>query len=428
MTPSARIQAVIEIGEGLEASARPADTFLSSYFRSHRYIGSTDRAAISNLFYELLRHYARLGWWLNYLKTEPTERLRMVIYLHLVEKLSAGQTTSIFSGGHYGPPPLEEAEQVFLKKLKGRTLDHPDMPEIMAVECPEWCGDILKKRFGHDFARQMQAMQTSAPLDLRVNSLKSDREAVLKELQSLGIKASRCQLSPLGIRVHGRPALTALPMLRDGRVEIQDEGSQLVAFATDARPGQRVLDFCAGAGGKTLAMAAMMANKGRIIACDVLEGRLEKSQVRFRRAGIHNIDIHPIKSESDPWLKRHKGSFDRVLVDAPCTGTGTWRRNPDARWRRLAIGLDKTMAIQASILASAARLVKPKGLLVYATCSLLPVENEDQIEKFLVEHTDFELATPSQVGNFNPDGPYLRLTPADHETDGFFAAVLRRKA
>ena len=272
-------------------------------------------------------------------------------------------------------------------------------------------------------------MLSPAPLDLRVNTLKTTRDDVLEELKKLGIKAEPCALSPIGIRVADRPSLNALPMLKTGLVEIQDEGSQLVALMVDARPGQRVMDFCAGAGGKTLAIAAQMNNKGRITACDVLENRLKRSTERFRRADVHNIEVRPLKDEHDPWVKHHKGEFDRVLVDAPCSGTGTWRRNPDARWRMLGPGLEQLLPLQARILDSAARLVKVGGRLIYATCSLLPQENEHQIDAFLKGHGDFHVIPYGNIWTENPlsaHPEFLSLTPARHGTDGFFAAVLER--
>jgi 16S rRNA (cytosine967-C5)-methyltransferase len=235
----------------------------------------------------------------------------------------------------------------------------------------------------------------------------------------------------------GRPSIMAHPLYKDGAIEIQDEGSQLVALMADARPGQEVVDFCAGAGGKTLAMAAAMNNKGRVIASDVLANRLNRAKERFRRAGVHNIQTHPITGETDPWIKRHKGRFDRVLVDAPCSGTGTWRRNPDQRWRSLGPGLADLIPLQGRLLQSASRLVKPGGRLIYATCSMLPAENEDHAEAFLSANPDFTLVPSADVwrtavwpegGPEVPTEPYLRLTPATHDTDGFFAALFERKA
>jgi 16S rRNA (cytosine967-C5)-methyltransferase len=283
----------------------------------------------------------------------------------------------------------------------------------------------------------MDALKEPASLDLRVNALKANRDDVLTRLNADGLTAAPCRLSPLGIRLEGRPSVMAHPLYKDGAIEIQDEGSQLVALMADARPGQEVVDFCAGAGGKTLAMAASMGNKGRLTATDVLANRLLRARERFRRAGLHNIQTRPLTGEADPWIKRHKGRFDRVLVDAPCSGTGTWRRNPDMRWRTLGPGLSELVPLQARLIESAARLVKPGGRLIYATCSLLPAENEDHAAAFLAAHPDFVCKPAGDIwretiwpqgGPDAPSSPYLRLTPADHGTDGFFAAVFERAA
>ena len=430
MTPSARIQATLDLLIAIETVARPADAQVSGYFRSHRYIGSKDRGAVSEQIYSVLRHQARLNWWLEKCGADQTPRLRLVAYLHLVEGKKSEEIEALFDGGKYAPAKMDEVEQKALKKLQGHTLLHPDMPDVVACECPTWAEAGLRRRFGDSFTREMSALLTSAPLDLRINPLKITREEALANIKENGIKAQACRLSPWGIRVNERPALNRLPLLRDGALEIQDEGSQLVAWLVDAKPGERIVDFCAGAGGKTLAMAAMMQNKGHITACDVLANRLKRSGERFRRASLHNIETHPLTSETDPWVKRHKGSFDRVLVDAPCSGTGTWRRNPDARWRTLGPGLEALLPLQASILASASRLVKSGGRLVYATCSMLPEENERQIEQFLTSHADFKLLPVNTFGktvlgdSYTSD--YLSLTPAQHDTDGFFAAVMER--
>ena len=307
------------------------------------------------------------------------------------------------------------------------------MPQEVRLECPPWAAGPLQRRFGDAFGREMAALLTPAPLDLRVNPVKSTRETMLAALHDLGLGAEALPMAPYGIRLAQRLSLASLPMLKSGEVEIQDEGSQLVAMLVDARPGERVVDFCAGAGGKTLAIAAQMHNRGHVIACDVNEGRLERSAERFRRAGFHNVETRLLASETDRWVKRHKLGFDRVLVDAPCSGTGTWRRNPDARWRPLGEGqgLDNLVPLQARILASAARLVKPGGRLVYATCSMLGEENEEQVAAFLSAYPVFHAvplreAAPQLSNSAHPD--YLSLTPARHDTDGFFAAVLMRDA
>ncbi len=350
-------------------------------------------------------------------------RLRLLAWLALGEGHDFKSIDALFCGGKYGPSPLSDDERAMLKGLRGHTVEHPDMPEEVLGECPVECLGAFKEKFGKNFMREMRAMQEPATLDLRVNPLKASREDILEQLRKLGFKSELCRLSPWGIRVFERPSLNALTMLKNGFVEIQDEGSQLVALAMDAKPGERVVDFCAGAGGKTLAIAAMMENKGRIVACDVMAKRLERSSERFRRAGVHNVEVRTLSSERDPWVKKHKGSFDRVLTDAPCSGTGTWRRNPDARWRPLGPGLEALLKTQSEILDSASRLVKAGGRLVYATCSLLPDENEKQIETFLAAHPAFSVAPCGLDG-----ADFLSLSPARHRTDGFFAAAMVKKA
>ena len=413
----------------VDGVARPADAVVSAWFRVRRHIGDQDRGRIYDLLYTLLRHHARLGWWLAQHGRPTSPRDRLLAWLVLDGGMEPDEVDGLFSGGSFAPACLTDEERKLLKKLQGGTLDHPAMPDEVLAECPVWAVASLRRRFGDAFRREMAALLTAAPLDLRVNPLKTAREVMLRALWDLGLRAEASRMAPFGIRLTERPPLASLPMLRSGEVEIQDEGSQLVAMLVDAQPGEQVVDFCAGAGGKTLAIAAQMANKGHVVACDVLANRLKRSAERFRRAGLHNIETRPLTSERDRWVKRHKGSFDRVLVDAPCSGTGTWRRNPDARWRVLGPGLENLLPLQAAILISAARLVKPGGRLVYATCSLLPEENEEQIAAFLVAHPVFQIvplreAAPQLTGSAHPD--FLSLTPARHDTDGFFAAVMRR--
>ncbi len=431
MTPAARLAAVCEILTIIDETPRPADSLVSGYFRARRYIGSGDRGEVSKLTYDVLRHQARLNWWLEYLGHPFSARARFLVYLKLHEKKTASEIDRLCDGSKYAPSTLLQNEKKLIADLKGHTLLHPSMPQAVLGECPAWAEEGLTERFGKTLMTELEVLLRPAPLDLRVNPLKTTREKAIAHLRHLDLDVEATPYSPVGLRVHNRPALGQITMLKDGSLEIQDEGSQLVALLVDAKAGERVVDFCAGAGGKTLAISVGMQNKGRIIACDVLASRLKRSGERFRRAGLHNIETHPLSSERDPWVKRHKGAFDRVLVDAPCSGCGTWRRNPDARWKSLGPGLEALVPLQASILESAARLVKGGGRLVYATCSLLPEENEKQIEKFLDNHPDFTLVPVSECGAVCPNlpdtGDYLSLTPAQHKTDGFFAAVMQRK-
>ena len=380
-----------------------------------------------DLLHALLRHRARLGWWLERLASPDTTRNRLLAWLVLAEGQGADQMNRLFAGAK----ALSEAEIALVRQLRGSGIDHPDMAEALRLECPDWAVGPLRQRFGAAFATEMAATLSPAPLDLRVNPMRSTRAAVLRGLKELGLRAEATRLAPQGIRIRERLSLARLPGLKTGEIEIQDEGSQMVALLVDARPGERVVDFCAGAGGKTLAIAAQMLNKGHIIACDVNEARLKRCAERLRRAGLHNAETRVLASETDRWIKRHKGGFDRVLVDAPCSGTGTWRRNPDARWRAPELGLQTLVALQARILASAARLVKPGGRLVYATCSMLVEENEAQVAAFLAAHPGFSVVPLQKVAahvttSDHPD--FLSLTPARHDTDGFFAAVLQREA
>ena len=433
VTPAAHLKAVLDLLHEIAGAARPADAVAADWFRARRAIGDTDRGDIIELLQALLRHHARLGWWLARHGHADLPRNRLLGWLALGAGRTPAEIGRLFGGGASAPAALTDDERALLRQLQGATIWHREMPDEVRLECPPWAVEPLRQRFGVAFAPEVAALLEAPPLDLRVNPLKSTREQMLAALRDLGVEAESARMAPHGIRVRERLPLTRLPMLKSGAVEIQDEGSQLVAMLVDARPGERVVDFCAGAGGKTLAIAAQMHNKGHVVACDVADARLKRSAERFRRAGFHNIETRVLASETDRWVKRHKLGFDRVLVDAPCSGTGTWRRNPDARWRAPGEGrgLGNLVALQARILASAARLVKPGGRLVYATCSMIIEENEDQVAAFLAAHAAFHAvplreAAPQFSNSAHPD--FLSLTPARHETDGFFAAVLRRDA
>ena len=427
MTPAARIQAVIELlGEVIE-TPRPADSLASLYFRARRYIGSKDRAAINLRFYRAMREYIRLCWWVEKSGRDVTARNLIIAELIFDREHTAESLPMMFSGERFAPDELTEDEYNFAQSLEGKNLDDASMPLRERCECPEWAYDPLRSALGDRFEPELKAMIGAAPLDLRVNTIKANRADVLKRLQDEGYDAHEGKISPLSIRVFGRPSLSQHDLYKNGFFEIQDEGSQMVALVAAAQPGEQVADFCAGAGGKTLALGACMDNKGRIVAMDVLGGRLERAKERFRRAGLHNIETRSLTSERDKYVKRAAGKFDLVLVDAPCSGVGTWRRDPDKRWRQLGPGLSALVPLQKSILDSAYRLVRPGGRLVYATCSLLPEENELQVAEFLAAHTDFEVLPVSSFLKIDGVGDYLQMTPGKHDTDGFFAAVLRRK-
>ena len=357
-----------------------------------------------------------------------TPRLLVAASL-LLEGWTLDGVKQSFSGGQFGPTHLSAGEAAGLRRLEGQGLVHPEMPEGVALEVPDWVVPLLRARFGEAVAAEKAALSAPAPLDLRVNLLKGTREEAVAALASEGIEAVVTELSPWGLRVEGRRLVTSGPAFQSGLVEIQDEGSQLVALMVGASPGMRVADWCAGAGGKTLALAMTMANKGSIVACDVSAPRLEGAVRRLRRAGVHNVERHLIEA-GDKWAKRRAGSFDRVLVDAPCTGTGTWRRNPDARLRLVEQDLRELVPKQAAILERASGLVRKGGRLVYATCSILVEENEAQVQAFLGAHPEFSVVPLARAWTGEADvpgaGDFLSLTPLRHGTDGFFTSVLER--
>lgn len=428
MSPALRLHALLDLFQTVESDPRPLDAVTALWFRARRDLGSRDRGYLLSQIYDLYRHHARLKWWLEEIGCETGPRCQLLAWIALSNR-DILQTLPDPLGTADTSPEQRQADNAVLSRLAKASLNHPDMPESVRLECPAWAEAGLRSRFGETFAAELTAMLAPPPVDLRVNPAKTSRKEVLRDLAALGLRGAVTTLAPQGIRVSERFDYARLAALHTGAVEIQDEGSQLVAALVGAQPGERVVDFCAGAGGKALALSAMMRNKGRLIACDVNEGRLKRCAERLRKAGVGNAETRLLTGETDKWVKRHKLGFDRVLVDAPCSGTGTWRRNPDSRWRG-AEGLESLTALQSRILASAARLAKPGGRLVYATCSLLTAENEDQVARFLAATPEFRLVPLSEAA---PDlaakigGDMLSLTPAQHDTDGFFAAVLERK-
>lgn len=424
MKEPARLQSTIEVLTLHEEQQKPLDQICHSFFKSRRYIGSKDRQAISAYVYGVMRHRASCDWWALERGISPlvmaafeASRIRLLTYLWLHEKMPREKFGILFNGEKYAPQKLREEEKNIFVKLPD--LGNPDV--WIKCECPEWLYPHLQRRFGDHLSEEMAAFLNQATLDLRVNTLCSNRDFVLKELNDAGIKAKETSCAPLGLRVEGRVPIAQTAAFKEGRIEIQDEGSQLVVHLMDLNPGQTVLDLCAGAGGKTLAIAAQLENKGKIIATDTADWRLKRTKERLKRAGVHNVEIRPISGIQDKWFKRQQERFDRVLIDAPCSGTGTWRRNPDQKWNLKPKDLEELPALQLQLLKGAAQLVKPGGELIYATCSLLCEENEDVIGAFLKETPHF---TVIPCGLENED--FLSLTPYKHQTDGFFAARLRK--
>jgi len=418
--------------EAIAAGRGAADDIVGNYFRRHRFAGVKDRGAISEHIYAVLRQRAVLDWWLERLgrgALATDARRRLLAALVLVQGWAPAQIERACDGDRFRPERLAPAERALIAALVDQTLEHAAMPDDVRWNYPVWLDPYLRRVFGDALGREMAALNGPAALDLRVNLLKGDRLGAKIALEGEGVKAEESRYSPYGLRVFERIPLATLETFKSGLIEVQDEGSQLAALLADARPGMRVVDFCAGAGGKTLAIAAAMNNRGHLIACDVSEKRLERATQRLRRAGISIVQRRHLTGERDKWVKRHAGSFDRVFVDAPCTGTGTWRRNPDAKWRLAENDIAELTVLQNSIIESAARLVAPGGRLIYATCSFLREENEAQIERFLAAAPDFTRLPISAVwrttvGGKPPSaGDVLRLTPARHGTDGFFVAI-----
>lgn len=431
MTPGARLSAVIHLYDEVRALDRPADQIMHAFFRQRKFIGSKDRRSIADQLYLLFRHDARLRWWAAKTGMKNDGRGLLQLWLGIAEGRDIAEVDELFDGTGYGPDRLSRFEYDLLKKWQGTDFIPKEMDQATRAECPEWAYKSLQKAFGTDFDHEMDAMQDEASLDVRINSLKDERASVLKKLQHDGMQAVPTPYSPLGIRIQGRPAFSVHPLFDKGHVEVQDEGSQLLSLLCGAKPGDWVVDFCAGAGGKTLALAAEMQNKGRIWACDIDGTRLENSRKRLRKAGVHCAELHKLSSETDDWVRKHKGKADIVLIDAPCSGVGTWRRNPFVRWQKMGLSLKQLLEVQGRILDSASRLVKPGGRLIYATCSMLPEENQQQVDRFLAEHAVFkslDLATASgkMIEGLDLSTPSLQFTPARYQTDGFFISAMKR--
>ncbi len=426
MTPSAILAAAIEILEEQETRPGPLDLIVGRYQRQRRYIGAKDRSALASRVFGLARRHFRLGWRLEQAGAPTSPRALLIADLLLCDGLEPDEISTLFNGGSHAPPELNTSEWSWLLRIGPSPLETAEMPAAVRLECPSWAWDGLYDAFNDRTELQLSALLKEAPLDLRVNTLKSDRRSALAAIKRAGFDAELTPLANTGIRLPHRVALGRLPGLLEGVVDPQDEGSQLAAMALAPKPGERIADFCAGAGGKALAMAAAMGNKGRILALDSDKRRLDQAGPRLSKAGVDIVERRPISNGRDPWLKRQVAKFDGVLIDAPCSGVGAWRRNPDARWGRGQPDLAKLTELQSSILDRAARLVRPGGRLVYVTCSLLPQENQIQTDAFLTRSEDFSYAPQIDFPIQVPNG-HITLTPADTETDGFFIAWLQKK-
>lgn len=399
----------------------PADAVLSHYFRNNREIGARDRAFIAETAYAVLRRKRTLERLCSLSGERITPQRLVLVSLTRI----AGYSNRQLSGA------LDADEVKWLENLREQTLEAGTLAE--QADLPDWLAERLQQSMSDSEVLELaRGMNQPAPLDLRVNPVKASREAVLKQLQAEGIEAEACPFAPLGIRLKKKPSLAKHPLFLDGSFEVQDEGSQLLGHLLQPRRGEMVMDFCAGAGGKTLLLGALMRSSGRLYAFDVSDKRLAKLKPRLARSGLSNVHPGVISSENDAKIKRLAGKFDRVLVDAPCSGLGTLRRNPDLKWRQSPTSVAELQQKQAAILASASRLLKPGGRLVYATCSVLPDENAAIVDAFLATHPDFVRlpanAVLAQQSIALDTGADLRLLPHVHGTDGFYAAVLERKA
>jgi 16S rRNA (cytosine967-C5)-methyltransferase len=420
MTPSARIQAAIEILAALDGTKLPADRYLRDWFRARHFMGSKDRAAVGARVYDALRHRASFAWRMN--SAEPRA---LTIASLLAEKISPEDIVTLFASGFYGPSPLTDSE---LRAIANPPAAPP--PRHVQGEYPEWLEPELTRAFGDALLDEMGAMLSRAPVDLRVNTLRASREEMLAGLRSLGIKAEPTPFAPYGIRIPSGEGLAQLQHTRffqTGAFEFQDEASQMVAVLTGAKPGMRVLDLAAGAGGKALALAAMMQNRGEILAFDPEPLRLKQIGPRAQRAGV-SIIVATDKRGGSLW---GNGKFDAVLVDAPCSGSGAWRRNPESKWRLTPERVKELTGLQSRLIDDGARHVKQGGRLVYATCSILPCENEDAIEAFLARNPAFRPIPACEIwrsatGSLPPPGmkDYFHAGPRKTGTDGFFACIM----
>jgi 16S rRNA (cytosine967-C5)-methyltransferase len=433
MTPSARLSAAVEVLADIEARRRPAADALKDWGLAHRFAGSGDRAAIGGLVFDALRRRSSAA----YVMGAATPRAVLLGALRLERGLSPNAIAQLADGSRHAPSPPDAAESDALAAGAGR-LD--GAPAHVRGDYPDWLDLHFAKVFGEERAEEGAALASRAPVDLRVNTLKGDRNSVAAALAHLHVRST--PWSPAGLRIAlsaeaKSPPIQAEPAFIDGLVEIQDEGSQLAALLSAARPGELAIDLCAGGGGKTLALAALMENRGQIYATDADLRRLAPIHARLARSGAHNVEVRSPRGAAER-LGDVAGRADLVLIDAPCTGTGAWRRNPDAKWRVRPGALEERIKAQHIVLERAAALVKPGGRIAYITCSLLDEENGGQIRAFIARHPEFAIVPAAEVtgalGEAKPQfdaairvsAEGLLMTPRRTGTDGFFVALMRR--
>ncbi len=420
---AARIPNALRLADAAHALSRvlaftyPADAVLSRYFRERHVLGPQDRAFVAETVFGVLRRKLLL----DHIAPQADVRQLVLLWLTRIGGHSSRDIGALCS----------TEEKAWLNATRAQpAAEHPLSVE---ADLPQWVVDRLLAVHDADFIRALgRALQEPAPLDLRVNTLRGNRDAVLSTLNKGGIPAAATPWSPIGIRLKDKPSISRHPLFTGGTIEVQDEGSQLLGYLLAPRRSDLVVDFCAGAGGKTLMLGAMMNSQGRLYAFDVSQNRLDRLKPRLKRSGLSNVHPLVIAHENDTKVKRLAGKIDRVLVDAPCSGLGTLRRNPDLKFRQSPQSVAELVVKQAAILKSAARLVKPGGRLVYATCSLLAEENRDIITAFLAAHPEFRTLDCGELLRRQDIavecGEYLQLWPQLHNTDGFFAAAMERIA
>ena len=410
MTPAARLQAVIAILEELGGTDQPLDRFLRDWFRARRYAGSKDRRAIGERIFAIQRHRASLAWRLG---DDSPRALALASVL-----AEGGDAEALFTGDGYGPAKLNEAERAAIVSVA------VEPPLHVRGEFPEFLSAELTRAFGEGLAEEMAAMQARAPSDLRANILKTSRADLLADLKAQDIACAPTPYGPQGIRLEeGGAALAKSALFDSGAFEFQDEAAQIAAQLLESQPGENILDLAAGAGGKTLALAALMENRGTITACDIRGEALHQLTLRAARAGAANIAVHLIQGEPPP------GPFDAIFLDAPCSGSGTWRRQPELKWRLTPARLRSLGELQDRLLDQAVARLGPGGRLLYATCSILPCENQDRVAAFLTRHPEFTVHDAAKAWK-GPPVPgldrFFQASPATSGTDGFFCALLGR--
>ena len=418
MNPHALFELTTDLVARVLKLDMPADALVSGFFRQYKTLGSRERHTLAETAFAVLR--------------------RRLLYQNLAQSGRGPMERRLAMLAWQGQPDflkraLTPDEQTWLAHV--RSIDVATLPDKLRHNLPDWVAEALKAQVGEDFAALAASLNEPAAVDVRVNALKARREEAQAALQEAGIPSTPTPYSPWGLRLEGKPALNRVAAFAGGAIEVQDEGSQLLALLTEAKRGEMIVDFCAGAGGKTLALGAMMRNTGRLYAFDVSAHRLDALKPRLARSGLSNVYPAGIAHERDERVKRLSGKIDRVLVDAPCSGLGTLRRNPDLKWRQTPAAIKELVAKQTAILDSAARLVKSGGRLVYATCSILQAENEGVVATFLAAHPEYEALDVAEILTRQKveaaadlvSGGCLRLWPNRHGTDGFFAAAFQRR-